>query len=332
MARLKDIAVQLDLAVSTVSRALNGHPHVDERTRSRVLAAAESLGYRPNALAQALRSSRTHTIGLVVPDILNPFYASSAAVLQNHLEQHGYGLVLAATENDPVREEQAIARLRGAQVDGIVLVPSSSTGAAPSPDGTPLPVVEMNRRSRSKIVDTVECDEAEGTRSVIEHLLALGHTRIAVIMGQSKFSTTRNRLAGIRAAMSAADLPLDEELVLTGTLSQSWGTSAAQRILTMRPRPTAIFATSDQLLLGALRAAREAGLRIPGDMALAGFGNREWAEVCDPPITTYLLPLAEMGMITAQLLLARLADPAHRDTPTHVRLTGELKIRASTAG
>jgi LacI family transcriptional regulator, galactose operon repressor len=314
VASLKQIARECGVAISTVSRALNGHPSVSPATREQIVATAARLGYRPNNAARALRSRSSSTIGVVLPDMLNNFYAACTAVLQEQFEQRGYGMVLAVTRNDPSREREALHRLSSAQVEGLVLVPTSRRWELPGPQ---VPVVEMNRHSSRSGVDVVQSEEREGAREVVEHLLDQGHERIAVIVGEQQFSTTVERVDGARQAMDAAGLPLPAEFLLFG-----WA---------LHPRPTAVFAASSELALGALHAAQRLGVSIPRDLSLVAFGDPDWFEVCQPPLTSFEQPLHEVGMIAAQLLLSRLSGEQSAPRASRVRVRGRLVVRESTA-
>ena len=327
-ASLKQIARECGVSISTASRALNGHPGVNPATRERVLAAAGRAGYRPNNAARALRSRSSGTIGVVLPDMLNNFYAACTAVLQEQFEQHGYGMVLAVTRNDPAREREALRRLASAQVEGLVLVPTSRRWEFPD---ARVPVVEMNRHSSRAGIDVVQSEEREGSREIIDHLLGLGHERIAVIVGEPQFSTTAERVDGARAALEAAGLRLAPELLLAGRHTRAWGAEAFRTAWSLEPRPTAVFTASSELALGALHAAQQLGAAVPRDVSLAAFGDPDWFDVCRPPLTCFEQPLQEVGMITAQLLLSRLSgdQPDHR--ASRVRVAGRLVIRDSVA-
>lgn len=328
VASLKQIARECGVAVSTVSRALNGHPSVSPATRERIVATSARLGYRPNTAARALRNRSSSTIGVVLPDMLNNFYAACTAVLQEQFEQRGYGIVLAVTRNDPSREREALHRLSSAQVDGLVLVPTARRWELPGPQ---VPVVEMNRHSSRAGVDVVQSEERDGAREVVEHLLDLGHERIAVIVGEPQFSTTAERVDGARQAMDGAGLPLPAELLLYGRHTRAWGAEALRDAWALHPRPTAVFAASSELALGALHAAQRLGISIPRDLSLVAFGDPDWFEVCQPPLTSFEQPLHEVGMIAAQLLLSRLSAEQAAPRASRVRVRGRLVVRDSTA-
>ncbi len=329
--RLADIADALDLSVTTVSRALNGMPHVDTQTRRRVLGAAERLGYQPNHLARALRSERTFLVGLVLPDIHSDYFATLAAVLQRDLEHSGYRLILCITRDDPEVDRQYLLDLLHHRVDGIVHVPCTSGGAAFVRElNETLPIIEVNRHSESHLFDAFTADDREGARELCTYLRQLGHRDVAMIAGPDAISTTRDRVAGFRDAFPATSLK-----VLHGHYSQRAGYDAFAELVHGRKRPTAIFASSNQLVAGALLAAEELGLRIPEQLSLVGFDEVYWYSISRPPLTTYALPTDELAVLAAQRLVAQMGAPRDADTlsshHTHARLRGRLIIRGSAA-
>lgn len=332
VATLRDVAEALGVSVSTVSRGLSGHPHVDERTRVRIREAARRLNYQPNALARALRSNRTKTVGLVIPDILNQFYAAGATVLQATLERHGYRLIVCINNDEPGDDAECLTALLQYRVDGIVHVPCTPTGAQGVRDVDPrAPVVELNRRSDAGLFDAVISDDHEGARALVRHLADLGHESIGVIAGPPSLSTTRGRIEGLETGLREVGIAPDRCPVLYGSYTKSWGIEAVERLVSLHPRPTAIFATGNRVVAGALHGLAKAGLHIPRDISVIGYDDPDWFAEWRPAITTYALPLRDMGRMAAELLLARMAEPPSvRSRPTLMRLTGHLIVREST--
>jgi LacI family transcriptional regulator len=331
MATLHDLAETLGLSVSTVSRALNGYPHIDERTRQRVFAAAKQLNYQPNALARALRRNQTKAVGLIIPDILNHFYAASATVLQTTLEQHGYRLIVCISNSDPERDRGCLEALLEERADGIVHVPCTPNGARLVRElGSSVPVVELNRHTDTGLFDAVVSDDYTGALELTRYLLHLGHRRIAMIAGDAALSTTRARVAGFQQAFQEAELALDPALIRYGNYSATWGAQAVHTLMVESPSPTAIFASGNQLVLGALQAINDLDIQVPQQLSLIGFDDPDWFAVWRPPITTYALPLREMGLLAAQLLLDRMtARKSDTTMPTITRLSGRLVVRRS---
>lgn len=335
MTTLKDVAQVTGLGLGTVSRALSGHPNVRPETRRRVEAAAKELGYQSNGLARALRSNRSNSVGLIIPDLENEFYTTAAAVVQDLLANEGCRLVVCCSDNDPEMDRELLISLQGNRVDAIAHVPCSSEGSdvirAQNPS---LPIVEYARRSDSENVDSVLGDDERGSSLLTRHLLDLGHRSLAMIAGPKGLSTTVDRVAGFESACRNAGLRDADVHVLYGdSYDAEWGAEAVRLILDEHPGVTAIFASSSRGALGAIRELHRAGVDVPREMSMVGFLNPPWFDVCSPPITTYELPLQQMGHMTAQLLMRRIRREAAPHEPGHnvIRIQGRLIVRASTA-
>jgi LacI family transcriptional regulator len=333
VANLKDIAKETGLGLGTVSRALSGAPRVSPETRRRVEEAAERLGYQSNGLARALRQSQSKAVGLVIPDIENEFYTSGAAILQEVFAAQGYRLVLCCSNSDPSTDAELLTSLVEQRVDGIAHTPCSPAGSQGIRKLSPrLPIVEYARRSELDTVDSVTGDEQRGSAEIVEHLVRLGHTSIAMIAGPTDLSTTAARVAGFQETCRRLRLRKRDCPVLTGTYDAAWGKSATRRVLEEHPGVTAIYASSSRIVLGTLETLRELKIGIPEEMSVAGFLNPLWYEIASPPLTTYELPLKEMGAMAAQLLLQRInqANGTTLQEPRTVRFEGRLIVREST--
>lgn len=315
---------------STVSRALHrADLPVREETRRKVLAAVERLEYRPSAIARGLRLRRTHTLGMLVPDITNPFFPPIIRGAEEAARGRGYELVLCNTDDAPERETASLRVLRERQADGLLIATSrmADTTVA-SLRRERFPFVLVNRGSSVTADPSVEVDNERAAEAVIAHLAGLGHQRIAHIAGPLSTTTGAERAAGYREAMRARGLPMDASLVEEAdAYAEPSGYAAATRLL--RATPTAIFAANDLLVLGALRAAREAHLRVPHDISLVGVNDIPLVELIDPPLTTVRVPQREMGRIAAGILIAFLEnEPIAR---RHVLLDTRLVVRGSTS-
>jgi LacI family transcriptional regulator len=335
MTTLKDVAKQTGLGLGTVSRALSGHPNVRPATRRKVEAAARLLGYQSNGLARALRQNRSYSIGLIIPDLENEFYTKAASVVQSTLATEGYRLVLCCSNNSPDVDLELLSSLIENRVDGIAHVPCTPEGSDAVRLMNPqVPIVEYARRSHARGVDSVLGDDERGSMEVIRHLADLGHRRIAIIAGPQGLSTTTDRVKGFQEACTRFRLPKRSCPVLYGpTYDAQWGETATNEILDKYPDVTAIFASSSRGALGVLKVLHQRGLSVPRDMSVVGFLNPAWLDVSDPPLTTYELPLAEMGDMTARLLLDRISRPrpAMSTEPSVLRFDGRLIVRRSTA-
>lgn len=329
---IRDVAREAGVSQATAARALAGYGYVSAATRLRVRAAATAIGYRPNAVARSLVSGATRTIGVVVGDIENPFFASAARGIADVLEREGYTLLLANSDEDLAREQRAVEALRARQVDGLAVVPSSGDDgahlAAILRDGRP--VVLLDRPIAGLAADAVLVDNRAGAERAVGHLAALGHRRIGLVGDSPGIVSTSERLDGYRAALASAGIAQDEALVSLGGSSIEQGQRSARRLLERRDRPSALFTVNNFMTVGALGAIRELGLQIPDEIALVGFDDLDWTTLVDPPITVIAQPVAELGRTVAERLLERL----HGDLgpPRESRLTTRLVVRGSCGG
>jgi LacI family transcriptional regulator len=294
-----------------------------------VLAAVARLEYRPSVIARGLRLQRTRTLGMLVPDITNPFFPPIIRGAEEAARERGYELVLCNTDDSPERETASLRLLRERQADGLLMATSRMADATVAAIRRErFPFVLVNRGSRVSADLSVEVDNERAAANVIAHLAGLGHRRIAHIAGPSSTTTGAERASGYREAMRAHGLATDASLIAEAdAYAEPSGYAAAVKLL--RASPTAIFAANDLLILGALRAAREAGLRVPQDVSLVGVNDIPLVGLIDPPLTTVRVPQREMGDIAARMLIAVLEnEPVGR---RHVLLDTTLIVRGSTA-
>ena len=293
-----------------------------------MLAAVERLEYRPSMLARGLRLQRTSTLGLLVPDITNPFFPPIIRGAEEAARERGYELVLCNTDDVPDRETASLRLLRERQADGLLIATSRMADATVSSVRRErFPFVLVNRGSRSTADHSVEVDNDSAARAVVAHLAALGHRRIAHIAGPLSTTTGAERAAGYRSAMREHGLDDAICVVEAAAYSEDAGRAATEQL---RGRhPTAVFAANDLLAIGALQAFRAAGTRVPDDVSLVGVNDIPLAGLIDPPLTTTRVPQREMGQIAARMLIALLeGEPVERP---HVLLATELIVRGSTA-
>ncbi|HET9596081.1 MAG TPA: LacI family DNA-binding transcriptional regulator [Anaeromyxobacteraceae bacterium] len=328
MATMVEVARRARVSTSTVSHVVNGTRFVSPAARDRVQEAIGALGYRPNALARSLRVGQSHTLGLVVPDSANPFFAEVGRAVEQAAFAAGFSVILCNTENDAEREERYLTVLARKQVDGIVLVAAGERGgAARSLARSGVPVVAMDRERRGIAVDTVVADHRLGGRLATSHLARLGHRRIACVAGPARLSPSALRVAGYRDALREADLPLDPALLVHGDFRPAGAAAAARALLASARPPSAVFACNDLMALGVLSAAAAAGRRVPADLAVVGYDDIELAAFTAPPLTTVVQPRRELGRAIVDLLLDR---TRHRERAARrVVLPVELRIRAS---
>ncbi len=325
---LHELAQAAGVSVSTVSRALNYSGHtVNDGTRQRILSLARELGYRPNLLARGLRTDRSFAVGLIVDNIVSPFTPVIIRGIQDHLKSKNYFSVIINADWDPAAETEAVNQLISRSIDGIIFVESWLHGPSPLLDVTDKPYVFVHRLFAGSSGNCVLVDEQHGARLAVEHLVHLGHRRIAFIGGPPGWYASEDRLAGYRAVLQENGLAVDPDLIREGNWEVQSGYPAAKEFLALPQPPTAIFAANDLMALGAIYAVQEAGLDVPRDIAVVGYDDREIAGISRPTITTVTLPGYEMGYVSSQLLLSRLAGQPEPQEPVRVR--GRLMVRES---
>ncbi|MEO6207023.1 MAG: LacI family DNA-binding transcriptional regulator [Candidatus Limnocylindrales bacterium] len=330
MSTINDVARLADVSTMTVSRVVNNSDYVSAATRARVERAISELGYVPNALARQFRSKRTKTIALVMADITNPFFTTVARGVEDVAGKRGFGVLFCNTDESETREVDYVSMLVQRQVDGVLLVPATSSSRSLALLGAHrVPVVIVDRRVRSDRVDVVRGDSVAGARTLAQHLIQLGHRRIAILAGRKIVSTSVDRVTGFTRALSAAGIVQEPRLVRYGGYHQSEGYAMALEVLEERPGPTAIFAANNFIAVGAMRAIREAGLHAPDDLSIVGFDDLppDWS--MDPFLTVVAQPAYTFGQRAAELLLERI-DGQAPDGARELVLPGELIVRRSS--
>jgi LacI family transcriptional regulator len=332
-ADLRQVAQRSGVSVSTASRALNGSSRVSHATVAKVRAAAVALGYRPNASARALRTARSQFIGLVVTNLVNASFHTIAEVVQRELARRGYQLMLSVTGGDPVHERSALHTLADHSAAGVIVVGSDGEATDELRErGTP--VVHLARRPRCPAGDSVLGDEIAGGRTATEHLLALGHRRIAIIAGPREVQSGAERMQGYWLAMQAAGLPIAEALTLAVPLNPASGVQAVEALLALpvRLRPTALIVANHEASYGALPALREHSVCIPGDLSVICYEDSQLARWWHPAITVIDNNARQMGELAARLLLQRLdSGEAAPDEFSEFRVGIRFIDRASCA-
>jgi LacI family transcriptional regulator len=334
MTTIREVAEKAGASVTTVSHVINETRHVSDEVRLRVLDAMKELNYRPNALARSLRMGQTHTLALILPDSANPFFADIGRAVEDCAFQLGYSVILCNTQGDPRREYLYVDVLSKKQVDGIIFVATGEQVASLNfLQSRAMPVVVVNRDLSNIEVDLIFTDNLQGGYLATHHLLTLGHRRIACIAGPSDLTLGADRVAGYRRALEEAGLVYDERLVLAGDYQPASGFRVTHDLLGRRDPPTAIFACNDLMALGALRAAVEAGRRVPADLSIIGFDDIELARFTNPPLTTIAQDKDEIGAQAVRRLVERITTKpgaCQRSVlPTHLvqrESTGPLEL------
>ncbi|MDQ8702763.1 LacI family DNA-binding transcriptional regulator [Streptomyces sp. LHD-70] len=318
MATMVDVARRAGVSVATVSHVVNETRPVRPATRAAVVAAIDELGYTHNTLARSLVTSRTHSIGLAVSATANPYFTDILRGVESSALEHGYSLLIADPHDDPEHELRAVKLLHERRVDGLVVAPSARPDALLDyVRRTALPTVFLDRLAGDGH-DQVCAENEEPVARLVTHLAAAGHRRIALVAGAPGLSTTTERIAGHRIGLDRAGLPYDPALVVGGESSAEGAERATGELLALDRPPTALVTANNTMTIGALRALRSAGLRVPDDMALAGFDDFAWADVFEPRLTVVDQPSREIGATALRLLVDRLTEPQR--APRTVRL------------
>lgn len=327
---IKDVARRANVSVATVSRALNGHENVADSVRSRVLAVAEELRYSPHHAARSLSSRRTNTIGVVLPDLYGEFFSELVRGIDQVARDHRQHLLVSSYHGNPEEQGEALRTMRG-RVDGLlVMSPYGDVGGLADSLSPTQPVVLINSEPGDGDLPALGIDNRRAAREMVRHLAAGGRGRIAFIAGPQDNFDARDRLHGYRDALAQA-LPGAEPQVVQGDFSEASGHRAAQQLLAGGELPDAIFAANDMMALGCLFACLQAGVRIPDQVAIAGFDDIPLARYTHPSLTTMRVDIAGIGAQAMRMLLQRLGigGEAPDDPPSpHVP---ELIVRESTA-
>jgi LacI family transcriptional regulator len=330
MPTLLDVAKRAGVSSMTVSRVVNGSPLVSPETRARVEEALAETGYMPNTLARSLRSKRTDTIALLLPDMTNPFFMTLAQGVESAVREAGVTMILANSDEKEDEELRLIRVLLQRQVDGLLVVPAgvgTAGGRLCQEQGVPL--VHVDRRTEHHDVDVVRADSETGSLELGRLLVSLGHRHMAILTGPSSVLMAVDRATGFRRAV-VGEAGLPEPRVIHGAFAIDSGRGMATEAMRTTPRPTALFAANNFIALGVLHALKELGLRVPEDVAVVGFDDLPEAMVIFPFLTVAAQPAFEIGRQGVSMLLDRLADPAR--PRREVILPTRLVVRESSGG
>lgn len=329
MATLSEVAAEAGVSPTAVSRYLNNRIDLPKATRDRIDAAIAKLDYRPNLLARRLSTGKSEAIALVTPDIANPFFAELAAAIERQAHASGYSVYITSTGGHADAEINAIRRMADSHVDGLIMTTNRvDDGSLANLLAGRENVVLLDEDIDGVSVPRVFVDNAEGAYLATRHLIAMGHTEIALVGGPHRLMSVSERLAGFTRAMNEAGLPIRAGWVLLGDYTREYGMAAASVLLDAAAPPTAILSCSDYIAIGVMQVVREHGLAIPRDVSLVGFDDMAFAPLVDPPLTTIRQPVAAMGELAVQHLLALLEG---QTAPAETRLPVELVTRQSVA-
>ena len=333
---IKDIARTAGVSHSTVSRALRDSPLVSAETKARIQRLARDMGYSPDAQARSLVIGRTNTVGVVVTTITDPFIAEVVQAIESTAHDHGYTVILASSNSEPEREIAAVEMLQTKRVDGVI-VASSRVGALYQEhlDRLGVPIVLLNSHSQQSgpYTFSINVDNRHGGYLATVHLASLGHRRIGYVTGPADHSDDLDRLAGYRMALGQVGISFEQALVVPGTGRTDGGECALAQLMALEPPPTAVFCYNDMTAIGLLQAVRQAGLRIPEDLAVVGFDDIPFATYVRPALTTIAQPKLQMGQQAMEMVLGLLADGNQAGGKVaNVVVQGWLVVRESSGG
>jgi LacI family transcriptional regulator len=332
MATMKDIAKIAGVSLGTVSNVLNGTAGVREPIRRRVLEAVRSSSYQPSELARGLRRVKTNVIGMIIPDITNPFFPAVVRGAEDQAFSNGYRLILCNTDNDHSKELAHLNELRTYLPAGLIVIPSTFSGLttqAKSYSEVGTGVVCIDRLPEDWAGDTVTAANQKGAYEATQYLIGMGHKHLATITGPLHLTNAEERLNGFRQAVKDAKFQLAPEYVQEASFDKLGGASKTELLLRLIPRPTAIFAGNDMIALGVLAAIRDAGLRCPQDISVIGFDDLEFAELTNPALSSVSQSGYQLGSTAARILLERING--YTGPPKHIVLETSLKLRDSVA-
>jgi LacI family transcriptional regulator len=329
---MRDVARLAGVSVGSVSAVINEKGTASPALIERVKAAMEGLDYHPDNVARSLKARRTHTVGIVIPDISNAFFTELVLGAETAARARRYSVILCNSSDDPTLERQCLSTLFSRRVDGVILAPADLLGSQDRLTTRRFPMVFVDRippRFKGLAVVTNNFEAAyEGTR----HLIQLGHRRLAIITGRLVLSNGLDRLEGFRKAIQEARLPLRDEYIQRGDFQLQSGYRRGLELIRLTEPPTAIFCCNNKMTLGLMRALTECGVSCPEQMSVLGFDDFDWAASFRPKLTTIAQPTFEMGRIAMELLLRKIESPESREAEEMpVSLQARLQIRESTA-
>ena len=331
---MKRIAGELGVSITTVSKVLNNRDDIGHATRARVLAKVAELGYQPNAVARSLTLRRTHTLGIVIPDLMHSFFVEIVAGIEATASAHGYGLLLCSSNEDPAKERQELDMLRQRQVDGVVLGSANASGNTDllqQIGSLGIGLVMIDRDDHPDVeCDRVVTDDTEVGRLATAHLISQGRRAVGHITG-TQVVHARRRADGYRAALKAAGLKARPEWIVRGGFKEADGYRGMQKLLSIKPRVDAVFAANDPSAIGAMKAIWDAGLKVPDDVAVIGAGDITFGDLLRVPLSTVSWSREDQGRAAAQLLLDRIdGDAMAPRRPQRIVIPPRLVARRSS--
>ncbi len=328
---INDVAARAGVSKTTVSHYLNGrYDSMSKETRENIAQVVEELGYRPNALARSLKQKKTHTIGAIVANILNPFSTSIIRGVEDYCNQHGFSLILCNADEDPVKEREYLEVLADKQVDGLIINTTGYNNDLIKNLNLHLPVVLIDRKVPEINTDTVTSDSRKGVQLMIDHLIKLGRSEIAFFtMPYHEVSPRTERVLGYRQALASHGIACKPNLLVETVLDEAAVIRAVETVLASPEPPAAIFGANNLMTMAVVKALKKLNISIPRDIAVVGFDDWDWAELIDPPVTVVSQPTYAMGQEAATLLIKRLKSKRNSRKPAVILFDPELVIRKS---
>ncbi|WP_211881505.1 LacI family DNA-binding transcriptional regulator [Pseudarthrobacter albicanus] len=332
MVTMSDVAQVAGVSQTTVSHVLNKTRRIAPETERAVAAAIEATGYLNDGIAKSLRTGKTHSIGLAISAMSNPYFGEVVHSIEKHVTDLGYSLLLADTHDDPDRELRAVRDLLAHRPDGIILAPSADPQEALRQiSRRKIPTILIDRVPEhldpSQPVDAIGVENTEPTAELVRHLAERGHRRIAMVSGRPGLRTTLERVDGYLLGLRQAGIGVDETLIRDGHSEAEPARQAIKSLMALKSPPTALITGNNQMTIGAMAALRDLGLQVPDDIALVAFDDFPWADLFHPRLTVMAQPIEELGTLAAEMLFQRLQEPDLK--PREIRLSPRLIVRDS---
>jgi DNA-binding LacI/PurR family transcriptional regulator len=327
---INDVAIEAGVSIATVSRVINRDKDVKEGTRANVMKVIDRLGYHTNAIARSLRKRKSYTVGMIVGNVLSPFYSVIAKAVEDTALKYGYTVILCNGGDDPDKELAYLKVLQEKQVEGIILTPSGQNeNMIKRVLERNLFMVLLDRRIKGIQCDSVTIDNVKSAYQAVSFLIDQGFRRIGIICGPQYIQTGRERLEGYINALSDAGIDIDNDLIKIGTFKKESGKELAGKLLDLGNPPEAIFVCNLDMTTGALLELKERKVKIPDEVSLMGFDDADWAGLVEPPLTTVSQPVYILGTTAAELLMQRIKGENISDSPVNITLDTSLVIRKS---
>lgn len=328
---MEDIAKRADVSINTVSRALNDKPDINDQTKEEILRIADELNYQPNRFAQGLRSSKTSTLGVIVADIMNPFFSALLKGVEKAAREEGYSIIVQDTDEKYENEQSAIQTTLAEQVDGLLITPvQTNQQTIIDLQQSGLPFVLLGRHFDDLDTHYVVTDDVEGASSAIHHLIDRGHGRIGIINGPSHISSSQERLRGYKETLRERGIGVKEKFIFRNTVTMEEGYRTGKDLVSTTPRPSAVLCYSDFVAIGVIKAARDAGLKIPEDLAVVGYDDIFFSTCLEVPLTSVRIPKKKLGKKAFQVLQGLIDDGRDEQGLKQFKLGTELKERQTT--